>query len=72
MNGLPFAALPLPHGHARELLVDRFVLSAAPSLALALHPAARTPAMQTRVAVISDPIYTPDDRRLTLSAERLG
>jgi CHAT domain-containing protein/tetratricopeptide (TPR) repeat protein len=68
LNGLPFAALPLPHGRAGELLVDRFVLSAAPSLALALHPAVRTPAVRTRVAVISDPIYTPDDRRLTLSA----
>jgi CHAT domain-containing protein/tetratricopeptide (TPR) repeat protein len=68
MNGLPFAALPLPHGHARELLVDHFVVSAAPSLALAMRPAGRVPATQTRVAVISDPIYTPDDRRLTLTA----
>jgi CHAT domain-containing protein len=68
LNGLPFAALPLPHRNARELLVDRFVVSAAPSLALALHPAIRTPAMQTRIAVISDPIYTPDDRRLTMAA----
>jgi CHAT domain-containing protein/tetratricopeptide (TPR) repeat protein len=68
LNGLPFAALPLPQGRARELLLDRFVVSAAPSLALALHPAVRTPAMQTRIAVISDPIYTPDDRRLTLGA----
>ena len=67
LNGLPFAALPLPHGHARELLIDRFVVSAAPSLALAMHPAARAPAAQTRVAVISDPVYTPDDRRLTLA-----
>jgi len=67
LNGLPFAALPLPHGHARELLIDRFVVSAAPSLALALHPATRAPAAQTRVAVISDPVYTPNDRRLTLA-----
>ena len=37
LNGLPFAALPLPHGQPRELLIDRFVMSAAPSLALALH-----------------------------------
>jgi CHAT domain-containing protein len=68
MNGLPFAALPLPHGHAHELLIDRFVVSAAPSLALAMHPRMQTPATATRIAVISDPIYTPDDRRLTLAA----
>ena len=68
LNGLPFAALPLPRGRSRELLVDRFVLSAAPSLALALHPAVRAPARQTKVAVVSDPIYTPDDRRLTRAA----
>jgi CHAT domain-containing protein/tetratricopeptide (TPR) repeat protein len=68
MNGLPFAALPLPHGQAHELLIDRFVVSAAPSLALALRPAGRVPAPNARIAVISDPIYTPDDRRLTLAA----
>jgi CHAT domain-containing protein/tetratricopeptide (TPR) repeat protein len=66
LNGLPFAALPLPHGQPRELLVDRFVLTAAPSLALALRPAPRSE--HTRVAVISDPVYTPDDRRLALVA----
>jgi CHAT domain-containing protein len=65
LNGLPFAALPLPHGQPREMLVDRFVVTAAPSLALALRPA---PAGEhTRVAVISDPVYTPDDRRLSLA-----
>lgn len=64
LNGLPFAALPVP-GAAREILIDRFVISAAPSLALALmEPPRRDPA-QTLVAVISDPVYTPDDRRLT-------
>ena len=68
LNGLPFAALPLPQGRSRELLVDRFVLSSAPSLALALHPAVRAPATQRKIAVVSDPIYTPDDRRLTLAA----
>jgi CHAT domain-containing protein len=68
LNGLPFAALPMPHGQARELLIDRFVVSAAPSLALAMQSAGRAAATQTRVAVISDPIYTPDDRRLTLAA----
>jgi CHAT domain-containing protein len=65
---MPFAALPLPRGRARELLIDRFVLSTAPSLALALHPGERPPATRRRVAVVSDPIYTPDDRRLTLAA----
>ncbi|HEU5137209.1 MAG TPA: CHAT domain-containing protein [Steroidobacteraceae bacterium] len=67
LNGLPFAALPLPNGHTRELLIDRFVVSAAPSLALAMHPVVREPAALTRVAVISDPVYTPDDRRLTMA-----
>ena len=67
LNGLPFAALPLPQGRARELLVDRFVVSTAPSLALALQPPLST-AARRRVAVVSDPIYTPDDRRLTLAA----
>jgi len=68
LNGLPFAALPLPHGGARELLVDRFVLTSASSLALALRPAQpRSPAV-TRVAVVFDPVYTPEDRRMTTAA----
>jgi CHAT domain-containing protein/tetratricopeptide (TPR) repeat protein len=67
LNSLPFAALPLPNGRPRELLVDHFVLSAAPSLALALQPVVHETAKRTRVAVVSDPIYTPDDRRLTLA-----
>ena len=37
LNGLPFAALPLPRGAPRELLIDRFVIASAPSLALALR-----------------------------------
>jgi CHAT domain-containing protein len=68
LNSMPFAALPVPNGRARELLVDRFVLSSAPSLALALQPPARASLRRTQVAVVSDPIYTPDDRRLTLAA----
>jgi CHAT domain-containing protein len=64
LNGLPFAALPIP-GAAREILIDRFVISAAPSLALALKESPRRDPAQTLVAVISDPVYTPDDRRLT-------
>jgi hypothetical protein len=34
LNGLPFAALAMPRGQPGELLVDRFEISAAPSLAL--------------------------------------
>jgi CHAT domain-containing protein/tetratricopeptide (TPR) repeat protein len=67
LNGLPFAALPMPN-NPRELLVDRYVISAAPSLALALRPVAPPSDDQMRVAVISDPVYTPDDRRLTVAA----
>ena len=68
LNSLPFAALPLPSGGAREQLIDRFVISAAPSLALALRHTEFNADQQLRVAVISDPVYTPDDRRLTVAA----
>jgi CHAT domain-containing protein/tetratricopeptide (TPR) repeat protein len=67
LNGLPFAALPLRQGNSRELLIDRFVIASAPSLALAMQPRARRPALPSLVAVISDPVYTPDDRRLTVA-----
>jgi len=67
LNGLPFAALPLPHGGPHELLVDRFVLSSAPSLALALRPVQRH-AAATRVAVVFDPVYTREDRRMAAAA----
>jgi len=65
LNGLPFAALPNPRTQGRQLLVDRFVITSAPSLTLALHPPTLGDRPATRVAVISDPVYTPDDRRLT-------
>jgi len=68
LNGLPFAALPLPHGQPHELLIDRFVIAAAPSLALALRPVVHRGSETTRIAVISDPVYTPDDRRLSVAA----
>jgi CHAT domain-containing protein len=68
LNGLPFAALPMPHGQPREQLIDRFVLTAAPSLALAMRPTEKRDSLPTRIAVISDPVYTPDDRRLTVAA----
>jgi CHAT domain-containing protein len=64
LNGLPFAALPLSRNQPRQLLVDRFVISVASSLALALRPAAPRATPDTRVAVIFDPVYTPDDRRI--------
>jgi tetratricopeptide (TPR) repeat protein len=63
LNGVPFAALPMP-GAGGDLLVDRFLLGYAPSLALAMHDQQRTARRGTRVAVISDPVYSPDDRRL--------
>jgi CHAT domain-containing protein len=64
LNGLPFAALPMPRTQGRELLLDRFVITFAPSLALALRPAESRGEAATHIAVISDPVYTPDDRRL--------
>lgn len=67
LNGMPFAALPLSGGKSREQLLDRFVVTAAPSLALALRPGNSTAGAPRRVAVVSDPVYTPDDRRLTLA-----
>jgi CHAT domain-containing protein/tetratricopeptide (TPR) repeat protein len=63
LNGVPFAALPVPRA-AADLLIDRFVLGYAPSLALAMQSAPHVHAQSTRVAVISDPVYAPDDRRL--------
>src|SRR5207342_3668689 len=61
-------ALPMPHGRAHELLVDRFVLALAPSLALALRPAPARDGGATRIAVVSDPVYTPDDRRMSMTS----
>jgi len=64
LNGMPFAALSLPGGNPGEILIDRFVLGHAPSLALALrNPPART-GLGKQFAVVSDPVYAPDDRRL--------
>jgi CHAT domain-containing protein len=68
LNGLPFATLPMPRGGARELLIDRFVIASAPSLAVALRKPAHDASPETLVAVVSDPVYTPDDRRLTVAA----
>lgn len=70
LNGIPFAAVPLPRGDG--LLLDRFVIGYAPSLALALNEAPKTGARPTRVAVVSDPVYAPDDQRLRLAGEPPG
>jgi CHAT domain-containing protein/tetratricopeptide (TPR) repeat protein len=66
LNGVPFAALHSGNGGS-ELLLDRFVLGYAPSLSLALGAERGTPRRHARVAVVSDPVYAPDDRRLQLA-----
>jgi len=66
LNGVPFASLVVP-GAGGELLVDRFVLGYAPSLALAMEKAGPAKSHNTRVAVISDPVYAGDDRRLRIA-----
>ena len=71
LNALPFAALRLP-GSTSDLLIDRFVLGYAPSLALALRTRHQSQTRPTRVAVISDPVYAPDDQRLMLAARESG
>jgi CHAT domain-containing protein/tetratricopeptide (TPR) repeat protein len=63
LNGVTFAALPLP-ARADELLIDRYLIGYAPSLALAFSQPARAKPAAARVAVISDPVYAPDDQRL--------
>lgn len=63
LNAVPFAALPT--GAAGDtLLIDRFLIGYAPSLALAFAKPAVAQTGTTRVAVISDPVYAPDDQRL--------
>ncbi|MEO8063425.1 MAG: CHAT domain-containing protein [Pseudomonadota bacterium] len=71
LNSLPFAALPMMANDETALL-DRFVLSYAPSLSLALLPARTSSAHPNRVAVVSDPVYAPDDRRLQLASNAGG
>jgi CHAT domain-containing protein len=66
LNTLPFAALPLPRGGAGKQLVDRFVIANAPSLTLALRavPLQASAAQPQQVVVVSDPVYSTDDRRV--------
>lgn len=66
LNNVPFASLPVP-GASGELLVDRFVLGYAPSLALAMQKGQPAKVRNTQVAVVSDPVYAADDRRLSVS-----
>ncbi len=63
LNGVPFAALPAST-QENAVLLDQFLIGYAPSLALAFAQPAPTRSSATRVAVVSDPVYAPDDRRL--------
>ncbi len=71
LNGVPFAALPVPHDSDTPL-VGRFVVGSAPSLALAVSRPAHPRSRNARVAVVSDPVYAPDDRRLHLAMKDEG
>jgi CHAT domain-containing protein len=71
LNGLPFAAARIP-GKTSDLLVDRFILGYAPSLTLAMQGARATAKRDQRVAVVFDPVYSPDDRRLADSNDKGG
>jgi CHAT domain-containing protein len=71
LNGVPFAALPL-RTPDQELLIDKYVLSYAPSLALAMETPRRARSTSSRIAVVSDPVYAPDDRRLRLASAADG
>ncbi|HUQ12252.1 MAG TPA: CHAT domain-containing tetratricopeptide repeat protein [Steroidobacteraceae bacterium] len=64
LNAVAFAALPMPTA-PNEQLVDRFLIGYAPSLALAFAQPEQTGSSAARVAVISDPVYAPDDQRLS-------
>jgi CHAT domain-containing protein len=63
LNGVPFAALP-ESSRSDSMLLDRFLIGYAPSLALAFAQPAPIDATTSRVAVVSDPIYAADDKRL--------
>jgi CHAT domain-containing protein/tetratricopeptide (TPR) repeat protein len=71
LNAVPFAALPLS-ASGDQPLIERFVLGYSPSLALALQAAHQPRRRATEVAVVSDPVYAPDDRRLKLASGANG
>jgi CHAT domain-containing protein len=69
LNSVPFAALPdVAARKPGQLLVDRFVMVNAASLALAMSGPSHPRSRHTRVAVVSDPVYAADDRRLRVAA----
>jgi tetratricopeptide (TPR) repeat protein len=63
LNRVPFAALPVPASPDTPL-IGRFIVGNAPSLWLATTNRGLARSRNTRVAVISDPVYAADDRRL--------
>lgn len=63
LNRVPFAAVPLPHTSDTRL-IERFVVGNAPSMWLAMSSPAHKRSRNTRVAVVSDPVYAGDDTRL--------
>jgi CHAT domain-containing protein len=71
LNAVPFAAIVAGNDRS-QMLVDRFVLAYAPSLSLAMNGPKRSTGHHSRVAVVSDPVYAPDDRRLQLALGRSG
>jgi tetratricopeptide (TPR) repeat protein len=66
LNGVPFAAISTDSG-TDQLMLDRFVLGYAPSLTLAMNAERHAPTNHSSVAVVSDPVYAADDRRLQLA-----
>ncbi|HEU4592155.1 MAG TPA: CHAT domain-containing tetratricopeptide repeat protein, partial [Steroidobacteraceae bacterium] len=72
LNAVPFAAIPAD-GEGSQLLIDRFVLAYAPSLSLAMSGSKQAARRHhSRIAVVSDPVYAPDDRRLQLALGKNG
>jgi CHAT domain-containing protein/tetratricopeptide (TPR) repeat protein len=71
LNSVPFAALALPRTSGVPL-VERFAVGNAPSLALAMSSPTHARSRNTRVAVIFDPIYAADDRRLHVARNSDG
>jgi len=73
LNSVPFAALPYTvTGREGRQLVDQFVSANAASLALALSSPSHGRSRNSRVAVVSDPVYAPDDRRLRVATNGIG
>jgi len=71
LNALPFAALTT-RSKPDEVLVERFIVGYAPSLALAMRGSPERKSKSRQSAVVSDPVYAPDDRRLVASIANEG